>query len=74
MRMMTITEQGLRWIGALVLVLWGCIVAEDTLVKHARRDTVQALVDLRHMREGRKPIPVSHPLRNPNSATKPAIG
>ncbi len=74
MRIMTITEQGLRWIAALVLVLWGCIVTEDTIVKHARHETVQALIEIRHMREGQRPVPASRPVPIPALVTKPAIG
>lgn len=74
MRTTTITGQGLRWMLALVVLLWACVVTEDILVKHARRETVQVLVTLRHMREAQRIIPVSHPLRAPAPNTKPAIG
>jgi type IV secretory pathway TrbD component len=74
MGMMTITGQGLRWMAALVIVLWGCVVAEDMLVKHARKETVQVLVTLRHLREAKHIIPVSQPLRAPAPNSKPAIG
>ena len=77
MRIAKITGQGLRWIAALVLVLWGCIVAEHSVVTHARRETVNVLVQLQQMRGGRS-IPVSQPLTRPvlgnNPEAKPVIG
>lgn len=74
MRLAEITGQGLRWIAALVLVLWGCIVAEHSVVKHARTETAIVLAKLRQMRDGGRSIPVSQPLTRPMPEAKPVIG
>ncbi len=58
-----ITTEGLRWIAVLVIVLWGCILLEDSMVKHAKRETAQVLFQLQKMRDGRLVIPVSHPVK-----------
>ena len=73
MRMAEITGQGLRWIAVLVTVLWGCIVAENSVLQHARLDTVKVLVELRQMRNVQRAIPVRQPVY-PNASFKTAVG
>ena len=73
MRIAAITGQGLRWISALVLVLWVCVVAENSMVKHARRETVTVLAELQRLR-GQRPVPVSQPGIRLSNGTKAAIG
>ncbi len=73
MKIAAITGQGLRWISTLVLLLWCCILMENSMVKHARRDTVTVLVELQRLRGGRS-IPVSQPITKPSSSAKGAIG
>ena len=73
MRVAEITGQGLRWIAVLVTFLWGCIVAENSVLQHARLDTVKVLVELRQMRNGQRAIPARQPV-NPHTPLKTAVG
>ncbi|MDQ6678382.1 MAG: hypothetical protein M3Z09_13940 [Acidobacteriota bacterium] len=73
MAITAITGQGLRWIATLVMLLWVCVVAEDATVKHARRVTLRILVELRQLRNGTKPVPVSQPVV-PGARLRPALG
>ncbi len=74
MKLAGITGQGLRWIAAGVLILWACVVMENSIVVHARRDAVSTLVELQRMREGRRPVPAAaHPLK-PSWENAPHIG
>lgn len=74
MKLAGITGQGLRWIGGGVLILWACVVVENSMVAHARRDAVNTLVELQRMREGQRPVPAAaHPLK-PSWDASPRIG
>lgn len=73
MAIAAITGQGLRWIGTLVVLLWACVITEDATVKHARRTTAHILVELRQLRGGTKPVPVSQP-PVPHAHFRPALG
>lgn len=57
-----ITGEGLASIGILVILLWGCILVEDSTMKTARRETARVLSDLQKLRDGGKAVPVSHPI------------
>lgn len=61
MPLLRISSAGLASIAFLVAMLWGCILTEKAIVREARRETGRVLRDLREMREGAKPIPVSAP-------------
>ncbi|MGI8991800.1 MAG: hypothetical protein ACR2I2_19745 [Bryobacteraceae bacterium] len=57
-----ITGQGLTWIASLVTMLWGCILMETTVVRHARVDVRHSLSELRILRNRRQAEPVSTPV------------
>jgi hypothetical protein len=63
MPLLRISSAGLAAIGFAVAMLWGCIVTENAIVREARKETKTVLQDLRKMRNGSKPIPVSTPLK-----------
>jgi hypothetical protein len=62
MPILKITEQGLRTIAVLVAILWGCIVAEHSMVVHARNETYRALERMRGLRMRRETIPAKAPV------------
>ncbi|MDQ6666235.1 MAG: hypothetical protein M3Z23_17795 [Acidobacteriota bacterium] len=62
MAILKITGQGLTWIATLVTVLWGCILMETTVVRHARVDVKRSLSELRILRDKRQSEPVSVPV------------
>jgi hypothetical protein len=68
-----ITGEGLAAIGVVVVLLWGCILVEDSITKRARRETARVLLDLRKMKNGGRMVPASHPLAWP-SVSRPVAG
>ena len=65
-----ISRQGLGVIAILVVCLWGCIVGERMLVRHARMETYRALRDMRNLRMKRGPEPVSAPSQEHTPASR----
>jgi hypothetical protein len=72
MPIVKITSHGLRTIAVLVAILWGSIVVENAMVRHARQDTARALDRLRDLRRKRETVPASFPIRH--RAARPAVG
>ncbi|MCU1262681.1 MAG: hypothetical protein JWO80_5566 [Bryobacterales bacterium] len=68
-----ITGEGLAWIAVMVTLLWGCVLLEDSMVKHSRRETARVLLDLRKMKNGGRVLPASRPLQFPGF-TRPVAG
>jgi hypothetical protein len=60
-----ITSQGLAAIALLVAVLWGCILAENSINRSARLMGVASLRELQMLRSG---------LRRANVPAPPAVG
>jgi hypothetical protein len=72
MPIVKITSHGLRTIAVLVAILWGSIVLEKAMIRHARRDTARALDRLRDLRRKREAVPASFPIRH--MPARPAVG
>jgi hypothetical protein len=72
MPIVKITSHGLRTIAVLVAILWGSIVVENAMVRHARQDTARALDRLRDLRRKRETVPASFPIRH--RTVRPAVG
>lgn len=68
-----ITGQGLTWIATLVTILWGCILMETTVVRHARVDVQRSLTELRVLRSKHQAEPVSLPVLRERPG-RPAVG
>ncbi len=56
MPIVRITSHGLITIAILVAALWGCILAEDSIVQSARLTGLQSLSELRSMRNGLRKV------------------
>lgn len=51
-----ITSNGLAAIALLVTALWGCILTEHSITRSARRTEVEALNELRIIRDGSRRV------------------
>jgi len=70
--MARITSQGLKAMALLVVLLWGCILFERSLISTANRTSYEALREIRTLRWKRNAEPVSVPL--PRRPARPALG
>jgi hypothetical protein len=64
MQIAKITPQGLAAIALLVAALWGCILAENSIVRSARMTEIESVHELRMLRNGLRRVntPPSAPL------------
>jgi hypothetical protein len=75
MALAQITRHGLVSIAILVAILWGCILTERRILRHAKMDTYRALRDLRYLRFKRHVEPVVQPSTMPAApSVGPAVG
>ncbi len=70
MSIVKITGEGLASIAVLVVLLWGCIALEHSMLQRSRRETARLLMDLKRMKNTGGTEPVMHPLQRP-SASRP---
>jgi hypothetical protein len=57
-----ITKAGLGAISVLVLVLWGCLAAEHSLLRQSRMEQYRVMRDIRQLKLRRVMEPASHPV------------
>jgi hypothetical protein len=69
-----ITRQGLAVIATLVVLLWGCVIAEQVLVRRANQQSYQTLRDLQLLRMRSRPQPVSVPAPRVPHPERPSLG
>ena len=62
MSFVRITRPGLAALALSVAALWGCLIAERMIVRHAERERARVLRDLGRLQQ-RVPRPVSAPSR-----------
>ena len=68
-----ITGRGLTAIAVAVVLLWGCLIAERLIVRHANLEAARAVRAIRLLQKGRRTEPVSVPLRPPRPR-RPDLG
>lgn len=61
MKLFEISNRGLAVIGALVMVLWGVILAETAVIRQAQRDHYEFLQPRPHNEPDAAPRPTAHP-------------
>ena len=61
MAVVKITGQGLSAIAILVALLWGCLVGEHVIVRHANQEARHALRQVRQLRMKQQLEPASAP-------------
>lgn len=69
-----ITRQGLAVIATLVVLLWGCVIGEQVLIRKANQEAYQTLRDLQLLRMRLKPQPVSAPAPRIPHPERPFLG
>ncbi len=69
-----ITKQGLAVIASLVVLLWGCVVGEQLLVRRANEEAYRTRRDLQLMRMRLKPQPASTPAPRVMHRPRPVLG
>ena len=70
-----ITTSGLSSIAVLVLLLWGCIVGEHLVIKHANREFSSALREIRTLQMKKRAEPAAAPAQRWKARpVNPAIG
>lgn len=69
-----ITRQGLAVIASLVVLLWGCVIGEQVVIRRANQVAYRALRDMEMLRMKRKPQPVSVPAPRIPHPARPALG
>jgi hypothetical protein len=68
MPLMKITGRGLCSIAALTGILWGCVLAENLTVAHARIEGYRALEQIHQMQLKKSIIPTTSPATQPQPA------
>ena len=56
-----ITGQGLFAIACSVALLWGCLVGEQVMLRHATTERVKVFREMEHLQHKPRPTPVSAP-------------
>ena len=74
MALAEITKQGLRTISILVLILWGCLLAERQYVRLAQQDLRHAVKNVHQLKMHRTLTPASNPVQSPVSSNKALVG
>ena len=74
MPVVKITGQGLSAIALLVALLWGCLIAENRILREAVAGREQALDQLRRLRRRAAPQPLFVPSPYPTLPPRPAPG
>lgn len=69
-----ITEQGLTAIAIMVALLWGCLLSERLIVKHANSEVTRTIREIRLMQLRRRSQPVSVPAPRSPRPVRPALG
>ena len=64
MPIVKITGPGLSAIGLSVALLWGCLISERLITRHAVRERTRVVRELEQMRLERQASPVSVPIRH----------
>jgi hypothetical protein len=67
MALAKITREGLVTIAVLVAILWGCILGERVLSRHATLETYRALRQIRYLKFKRHVEPAAQPVPGPAS-------
>ncbi len=62
MPIVKITGPGLSAIGLSVALLWGCLISERLITRHAVRERTRVVRELEQMRLERQATPVSVPI------------
>ena len=57
-----ITTPGLTAMGVSVILLWGCLIGEQVLVRGAAREQTRVLQEIDQLRQGRRDEPVAAPV------------
>jgi hypothetical protein len=65
---MKITVQGLCSIAALTGILWGCVLAENLTIAHARIEGYHAIEQIHQMQLKKSIIPTTSPATQPQPA------
>lgn len=74
MALAEITKQGLKTIGILVLILWGCLFAERQYMRRAERDLHVAVKSVYQLKQQRTMTPASKPMPAKLNASKALLG
>jgi hypothetical protein len=70
----TITRPGLAGMAVSVALLWGCLIGEHIIMRHAYLEQARALYHLKQLRRQRQAEPVSTPIPHGAHALRPAAG
>ncbi len=57
-----------------VVLLWGCLLGERIIVRHAREQQAEALRDVRRLRERFRSQPAGSPRDRFRRPARPAVG
>ena len=71
MALFQITRFGLATTATVVMILWGCLLAERAILREARIEHYRAMRDLRYLKIRRMLEPASAPVTAPASLKAP---